>query len=115
MGHIISRAGKRPDPEKTAAIATLPPPTTLRDVRSFLGSTSYYRVCIPDYALIAEPLTAMIRKHARMGWDSEKQVAFDLLKEELMSDRVMAPPPPPGPIIRTSFRLTPVITVWVLY
>ena len=50
-----------------------------------------------------------------MGWDSEKQVAFDLLKEELMSDRVMAPPPPPGLIIRTSFTLTPVITVWVLY
>ena len=92
LGHIISRAGKRPDPEKTAAIATLPPPTTLREVRSSLGSTSYYRVCIPDYALIAEPLTAMTRKHARMGWDSEKQVAFDLLKEELMSDRVMAPP-----------------------
>ena len=36
----------------------------------------------------------MTRKHARMGWDSEKKVAFDLLKEELMSDRVMPPPPP---------------------
>ena len=92
LGHIISADGKSPDPEKTEAISTLPPPTTIREVRSFLGSASYYRMCIPDYAKIAEPLTELTRKHVRMEWNPDRQAAFDRLKQELVSNRVMAPP-----------------------
>ena len=92
LGHIISADGKSPDPEKTEAISSLPPPTTVREVRSFLGSASYYRMCIPDYAKIAEPLTELTRKHVRMEWNPDRQAAFDQLKQELVSNRVMAPP-----------------------
>ena len=92
LGHIISAKGKSPDPEKTAAISTLPSPTTVREVRSFLGSCSYYRNNIANYAKIAEPLTELTRKHVRMEWNPTRQAAFDQLKRELVSNRIMAPP-----------------------
>lgn len=92
LGYIISRYGKRADPDKVSAIADLKPPTTIKEVRSFLGMASYYRACVPDYARIAEPLTALTRKNARLHWSDDRQQAFDSLKSLLISNHVMAPP-----------------------
>ena len=92
LGYIISQAGKSADPDKISAISELRPPTMVKEVRSFLGMASYYRSCVPDYARIAEPLTEMTRKHARMAWTSERQLAFDHLKRLLVSSHVMALP-----------------------
>ena len=92
LGYIISAKGKSPDPEKTAAIADLRPPTTVREVRSFLGMASYYRDCLPNYAQVAEPLTAFTRKHARMDWTDACQCSFNTLKQHMTSNYVMAPP-----------------------
>ena len=46
LGFILSEKGQAADPEKTKAISSLPPPRTVKQVRSFLGMTGYYRHCI---------------------------------------------------------------------
>ena len=43
LGHVISKDGIKPDPEKVAAVKDFPRPTDLHGVRSFLGLASYYR------------------------------------------------------------------------
>ena len=83
LGFIINETGIKPDPEKVTAIRTLPSPTTVKQVRSFIGMCSYYRRFIPIFSAIAEPLIALTRKYARFDWDDQCQKAFEYLKQNL--------------------------------
>lgn len=47
QGFIIDKKRVRPDPDKVAAIRSLPSPTSVREVRSFIGMCSHYRRFIP--------------------------------------------------------------------
>ena len=80
LGFIINDQGVKPDPEKVKAINTLPAPTTVKQLRSFIGMCSYYRRFIPRFSAIAKPLIALTRKYARFSWDEQCQKAFDYLK-----------------------------------
>ncbi|CAF4592125.1 unnamed protein product, partial [Rotaria magnacalcarata] len=61
LGHVVSQAGIEPDPEKIRAVRDYPVPTRLKEVRTFLSLTSYYRRFIKNYATIAEPLISLTR------------------------------------------------------
>ena len=56
LGFICTKNGLEPDPAKTAKIRKLKRPTTVSDVRSFLGLLQYYRRFIPGFAKLARPL-----------------------------------------------------------
>ena len=45
LGHVVSREGIMPDPDKSDKVKRYPTPT---DVSQFLGLTSYYRRFIPE-------------------------------------------------------------------
>ena len=51
LGHIISPDGISPLPEKVKALQDLQPPTSLRQLRYFLGLLIYYRHFIPHCLL----------------------------------------------------------------
>jgi hypothetical protein len=42
VGHIISRRGIEVDKAKVDLISNLPPPRTVKEVRSFLGHVGFY-------------------------------------------------------------------------
>ena len=67
-------------------------PQTVRQVRSFLGLTSYYRKFILHYADKAKPLHRLTEKHQKFIWTDECQKSFDLLKEALVSAPILAYP-----------------------
>jgi hypothetical protein len=67
-------------------------PTTVKEIRSFLGLTGYYRQLIPRYAHIAEPLVNLTRKYVRFRWGQSQQDAFDALKSTLVGEQIMAHP-----------------------
>ena len=92
LGYVLNSEGIQTDPDKVAAIADLPTPTTIKEVRSLLGMTNYYRTSLPNYATIAEPLIQLTRKYTTFNWTSEHQRAFDELKRLLISSHVMAAP-----------------------
>src|SRR5262245_62372806 len=56
LGHIVSADGVQPNAQKVEAIAAMPPPKDIKQVRSFLGGISYYREYVPDVATLAAPL-----------------------------------------------------------
>lgn len=89
LGHVISRKGVSVDPEKTKAVSEFPVPKTPKQVRSFLGMANYYRRFILNFSKIATPLNALLNKDKKFEWTESCQVAFDILKEKLLTAPVL--------------------------
>lgn len=58
--HVISSDGVAIDDSKIQSIVTWPTPSTLKELRGFLGLSGYYRKFIKNYAVISQPLTALL-------------------------------------------------------
>ena len=92
LGFIVTDKGIATDPAKIEVIQNLPPPTSVKAVRTFLGMTSYYRQFVPNYAQVSEPLTSLLRANVKFHWGREQDTAFLNLKCLLVSSSVMASP-----------------------
>lgn len=78
------------DMEKVRAVEEWKTPTTIPELRSFLGLVNYYRRFIQGYSKRAAPLTDLLKKdHA---WSDQCQEAFEGLKQAVMQDPVLALP-----------------------
>ncbi|XP_062028336.1 uncharacterized protein LOC133744212 [Rosa rugosa] len=92
LGHIVSSRGIEVDKAKFDLVHYLPSPTSVREVRSFLGHAGFYRRFIKDFSKIARPLCRLLQKEVTFEWNDECQVAFEKLKELLTSAPIMLPP-----------------------
>lgn len=92
LGHIVSRDGILPNPEKVNAVKDMLVPTNVKAVRQFLGLASYYRRFIPKFAKIANSLHALTHQDVPFVWMPDCQDAFMRLKELLSSPPVLAYP-----------------------
>ena len=89
LGHIVSRLGTQPDPDKISAVQNFPVPKKLKDLRSFLGLANYYRRFVKDFSKIAHPLTKLLRKNEKFIWSPACHSAFTLLKHALVSAPIL--------------------------
>jgi hypothetical protein len=80
------------DDSKIESIRTWPVPTNLKELRGFLGLSGYYRKFIKHYAIISQPLTALLKKGTLFIWSADAEVAFGTLKQALMTAPVLALP-----------------------
>ena len=92
LGHVISENGVLPDKTKTKVIEEFPTPQTLKQLKSFLGSMSYYRRFIPGFSGLASPLHKLLKKDARYEWTSEQERAFRGLKSKRISPPILRYP-----------------------
>jgi hypothetical protein len=89
FGHILNGKEVKPDPVKLDGIRKWPPPSNLKQLRSFLGFMNYYRRFIHNYAHIARPLNDLLRKDVPWTWEKPQQEAFDTLKAAMVSAPVL--------------------------
>ena len=81
LGHIIGPEGIEVDQSKTKILQNYPPPKTPKQVRSFLGTTNYFRNHILNYSILARPLINLTKKTKNFHWTDECQTAFNKLKD----------------------------------
>lgn len=92
LGHIISKDGLRPNPDKISVIEKFPIPTTPKHIKQFLGLVGYYRRFIADFSKISQKLTKLLRKDVVFKWEEEQQEAFDILRRALMTEPILQYP-----------------------
>ena len=92
LGHVVSTDGIYVDPQKVEAVANWEQPTTVTEVRSFLGLEGYYRRFIEGFSKIAGPLHCLTRKGVKFEWTDRCEGSFQTLKEKLTSALVLTLP-----------------------
>ena len=92
LGHVVGKDGLKPDPSKIEKVKGIKEPTTVTQVRSFLGLCSYYRRFIKGFSKIAKPLNELLKKNKRFEWKERQQKAFEKLKEKLIEYLILTYP-----------------------
>ena len=92
LGHRISARGIEVDRAKIEAIEKLPPPSSVKGIRSFLGHAGFYRRFIKDFSQIAKPLSNLLVQGIPFEFDSQCLQAFTVLKDKLISAPIVVAP-----------------------
>jgi hypothetical protein len=90
LGHLLSPNGIAVDPSKVKDILEWKPPTTVHQVRNFLGLAGYYRRFILDFSKIVKPITSLLKNDTKFDWSSRCNEAFEQLKVLLTIAPVLA-------------------------
>jgi hypothetical protein len=94
-GHILGHGCRRPAPGKLRALEKWPRPTTVTQLRAFLGFANWYAEYIKGFAEVAAPLQDMLhlkKADAKAGckktlkWSSDASIAFEELKQKLLRE-----------------------------
>ena len=92
MGHRISGRGIDIDQAKIEIIEKLPPPTSVKGVRSFLGHASFYRRFIRDFSKVSKPLSNLLMQGVPFEFNEPCMDAFELMKKKLTSAPIVVAP-----------------------
>ncbi|GJV92833.1 reverse transcriptase domain-containing protein [Tanacetum coccineum] len=90
--HKISKARIEVDKAKVDVITSLPYPTNVKGIRSFLGHAGFYRRFIKDFSKIARPMTQLLMKDAKFDFSDECIKSFDILRDKLITAPVIIAP-----------------------
>ena len=92
LRHWISARGIDVDKAKIEAIEKLPPPSSVKGIRSFLGHAGFYRRFIKDFSQIAKPLSSLLVQGTPFDFDEQCVQAFSVLKNRLVSTPIVVAP-----------------------
>ena len=92
LGHLITKDGIRPIQSRTDSLINKPIPKTLKQLRSFLGFTGYYRRFVPHFAQIAKPLTELTKKDKKFIWTDLCQNSYDKLIQHIINAPILVAP-----------------------
>ena len=92
LGLILEKGVTRMDPAEIMGIQDWPTPTTVKQVRSFLGFCNFYHAFIHGFSHIAKPLNNLTKKDALWTWGEEQQMAFETLRTCIISEPVLIQP-----------------------
>jgi len=81
LGMVIEEGKVSMDTLKLKGIQDWPVPSTVKQVRGFLGFENFYYRFIRNFSDIMHPLNDLLRKDKRFDWTQECQDAFESMKK----------------------------------
>ena len=72
-----------PDPDRVKQFSEISPPTTVKDVRSFLGFVAYLGKFCPDYAMTTSKLRSLTNEGVKFCWTESHQKEFDYVIQNM--------------------------------
>ena len=87
---MIDQTGIRADPDKTAAIQQMKPPTTIPELRRFMGMVNQLGKFTPNLAQLTQPLRELLSKNTTWVWGPSQSEAFSLVKAEMSKPTTLA-------------------------
>jgi hypothetical protein len=92
LGHVINQQGIAVDLRNVAAEVEWKRPSSVSEIRSFLGLAGYYWCFVPNFSSIAKPLTRLLEKGILFVWSSDCEVSYQTLKNKLVNAPILALP-----------------------
>ena len=90
LGYLLTKDGIKPVQKKIQAVLDLQPPTTLKELRSFLGMVQFYRDMWKQRSHILAPLTDLVGLgKKKIKWESKHQESFDRIKKVLAKETIL--------------------------
>ncbi|XP_059055505.1 uncharacterized protein LOC131849440 [Achroia grisella] len=89
LGFEVGADGIKPGSKKTEAVDKFPAPRNVHELRQFVGLASFFRRFVKGFALIARPLTDLLKKNSEWKWDAPQEEAFGKLKANLVQRPVL--------------------------
>lgn len=102
LGFTIDRFGLRKNKDRTESVLKAPVPENISELRAFIGMVNYYAKFIDNYARIMIPLYKLLQKDVKYEWSKDCQIAYDTIKGEVTSDKVLVHFNPKLPIVLTT-------------
>lgn len=103
LGHIVTREGIKPNPDKIKAVQNYPIPKSQKEIKQFLGLLGYYRKFIKDFARLTKPLTIKLKKDERINITEDSyRNCFETCKQMLLSDPILQYPDFTKPFLLTT-------------
>ena len=72
IGHVLSKEGLKPDPQKVRAITEMNRPQNKEELQRFLGMVTYVAKIIPNFSQISTPLRQLLEKETDWHWTERK-------------------------------------------
>ena len=92
LGHLISVNRIQPLPKKLDSCCNMPKPMSPKEIKQFLGLTSYYRKFIPQFSDMARALTKLLAHGCEFVWTNQCDISFQMLKDMLCSGPILKYP-----------------------
>lgn len=89
LGHIVSKEGLKPDPNKVKAIEQMPQPTDKTGIQRLLGTLNFLGPYLPNMSTLTQPLRVLLKKESVWSWGMEQTAALDAIKKLLVSEPVL--------------------------
>ena len=99
LGFLVHQKGIDVDPLKVKAIVMMKLPTSVKELKSFIGKLSYIQRFVPRLAVAIAPFTPLLKKGVKFQWSNEHQLAFCKL-QEMMNGLPTVRSPTPGMPLR---------------
>ena len=88
-GYQIDSQGLHKTPDKIQAMLEAPRPTSVTQLRSFLGIINYYHRFLPNLSTVLAPLHKLLKAHTQWKWTGDCEKAFEEVKKLVASDTVL--------------------------
>ncbi len=89
LGFKVNEKGTHRTPDKVTAILDAPATKNLTEVKSLSGLVGFYSRFVPDMSTLFHPINCLLRKDVPFVWNDQCQAAFEAIKREIASPRVL--------------------------